>query len=278
MKNRPLIITLIIILSILAIGVIGLLVVLLTNGANFNKFFYNSFNSTSKTIIHDKYYENSFDLIDIKNSLGSVYFLNSTDERIHVVVYGEEELLSIRDDNNLSINYKAKSCFGFCFNQPSSKIEVYVPSNYDKLVKIDNKAGDIKVDDFVSATLKANSDLGDTNIGSVKSLDIVSHAGDIDINTVERLKAKSNLGDITIFKVNEFLDIKSDCGDTEIGYIDIKEYSRIDSNLGDVEIKHTNDIKIFSNINLGDRKINNSNNNSNIVLEINSSCGDIEVN
>lgn len=278
MKNKPLIITLIIILSILAIGVIGLLVILLTNGAKFNRFFNINLNNISKTIIHDEYYENNFELIDIKDSLGDVYFLNSNDERVHVVVYGEEEQLSIRSDDNLTIDYKTKSCFGFCFNQPSSKIEVYVPSTYDKVVRIDNKAGDIKVDDFISATFKINSDLGDSNIGSVKSLDIVSHAGDIDVDTVDRIKAENNLGDIKIFRVNEYLDIENNCGDTEIGYIDIKEDSRIDSDLGDVEIKHTNDIRIISKVSLGDNRVNNSNKNSNITLDIDNSCGDVKVN
>lgn len=278
MKNKPLIITLIIILSILAIGVIGLLVVLLTNGTKFNRFFNINFNFTSKTIIHDEYYENNFELIDIKNSLGDVYFLNSNDERVHVVIYGEEDQLSIRSDNSLTIDYKTKSCFGFCFNQPLSKIEVYVPSSYDKVVKIDNKAGDIKVDDFVSATFKINSDLGDSTIGSIKSLDIVSHAGDIEVDTVERIKAENNLGDIKISRVNEYLDIENNCGDTKIGYIDVKENSRIDSDLGDVEIKHTNDIRIISKVSLGDNRIYNSNKNSNITLDIDNSCGDVKVN
>lgn len=278
MKNRPLIIALIVVLSILTIGVISLLVMLLTNNINFNMFFGKGFYSTSKTIIYDEYYENKYDLININNSLGDVYVLNSGDEKIHVVVYGEEDRLTIKDINNLDISYKAKSCFGFCFNQPSSKIEVYLPSTYDKDINIENNAGDIEIDNFKNASLTINSDLGDTNIGIVKTLDINSHAGDIEVDSVNRIKAKNNLGDIKINKVNEYLDIDASCGDIKIKLVDIKENSRINNSLGDIEVNHTNDIRIDSKVSLGEEKISNNNYKSDIVLKIDNSCGDIEVN
>lgn len=278
MKNKSLIITLIVILSILTIGVIGLLVMLLSNKVNFNIFFGRGLYSTSKTIIHDEYYENEYDLIEIDNSLGDVYVLNSKDERIHVVVYGEEDQLTIRDNNSLDISYKAKSCFGFCFNQPSSKIEVYLPSTYDKDINIENNAGDIEIDSFKNASLTINSDLGDANIGTIKFLEINSHAGDIDVDTVNRIKAVNNLGDIKIVKVTEYLDLDAKCGDIKIESVDIKENSRINNSLGDIEVNRTNDIRIDAKVSLGDEKIRNNNYKSDIILDINNSCGDIEVN
>lgn len=278
MKNKPLIITLIVILSILTIGVVSLLVLLLNNSTSINKFFSNGFYSTSETIIHDQYYENKYDLIDIKNSLGDIFILNSEDEKIHVVVYGDKNQLTIRDSNNLKIDYKSKPCFGFCFNQPSSKVEIYLPSTYDKEINIENKTGDIKIEDFKEAILIVDSDLGDTDIGTVKSLEITSHAGDIEVNKVNRIKAINNLGDINIDKVNEFLDIKADCGDIKIKYVDIKENSKIENNMGDIKINSTNDIRIDAKVSLGEEKVNNSNYKSDIVLNLENSCGNIEVN
>lgn len=278
MKNKSSIITLIVVLSILAIGVIGLLVMLLTNNITFHGLFGNVNFSTSKTIIHDEYYENKYNLIDINNSLGDIYLFNSEDEKIHVVVYGEEDMLSIEDNESLKIKYKGKSCFGFCFNYEAAKIEVYIPTDYDKKIKVENSAGNIKVNDFPSAILDIDSDLGDTKIGNIKELNIVSDAGDIDVNSVNRIKAENNLGDIKIDKVTEYLDIEDDCGDIKIKNIDIKESSRITNNMGDIKIGQTNDIRIESKVSLGEEKVNDSNSKSDIVLDIKNSCGDIEVN
>lgn len=278
MKNKSSIITLIVVLSILAIGVIGLLVMLLTNNIRFHGLFSNINFSTSKTIIHDEYYENRYNLIDINNSLGDIYLFNSEDERIHVVVYGEEDMLSIEDNESLNIKYKGKSCFGFCFNNQAAKIEVYIPTDYDKKIQVENSAGNIKVNDFPSAILDIDSDLGDTKIGNIKELNIVSDAGDIDVNSVNRIKAENNLGDIKIDKVTEYLDIEDDCGDIKIKNIDIKESSRITNNMGDIKIGQTNDIRIESKVSLGKEKVNDSNSKSDIVLDIKNSCGDIEVN
>lgn len=278
MKNKSSIITLIVVLSILAIGVIGLLVMLLTNNIRFHGLFSNINFSTSKTIIHDEYYENRYNLIDINNSLGDIYLFNSEDERIHVVVYGEEDMLSIEDNESLNIKYKGKSCFGFCFNNQAAKIEIYIPTDYDKKIQVENSAGNIKVNDFPSAILDIDSDLGDTKIGNIKELNIVSDAGDIDVNSVNRIKVENNLGDIKIDKVTEYLDIEDDCGDIKIKNIDIKESSRITNNMGDIKIGQTNDIRIESKVSLGEEKVNDSNSKSDIVLDIKNSCGDIEVN
>ncbi len=275
-NNRTLIITLIIILSILAISVIGFLILLLTNKFSFYNFV--NFNQYSDTIIHDEYYDNKFELIDIKNSLGDINIISSEDDQIHVVVYGEEELFSINEDSALSITYKAKSCIGFCFNQPSSKIDLYVPSDYDKKIKIESKAGDIKVSDFELANFDIESDLGDTNIGIVDSLNIIVHAGDMDVDTVKTIEAENDLGDITITKIKEYFDIRNNCGDIEINDVNITKNSKIYNALGDITVKHTNDINIEASVKLGDMDINKNNSKSDIQLEIENRCGDIEVN
>lgn len=276
MKNKPLIITLIVILSVLTVAVIGFLIALLTNKFNFN--FGLDFNHYSDTIILDEYYENKYSLINIKNSLGDVNIIDSEDNKIHIVVYGEEDLLSINEGSSLDIEYQAKACFGFCFNQPSSRIEISIPKDYKEKIKIKSNAGDIDIADFELANIKIEADLGDVKIGNVNDLNITVHAGELDVNRVNRITAKNDLGDLTINHVSEFLDITSNCGDIDISNAMITEDSKLYNALGDITIKNTSDINIDSEVKLGDNNIRKNNSKSDIKLDIENKCGDVEVN
>ena len=48
--------------------------------------------------------------------------------------------------------------------------------------------------------------------------------------------------------------------------------------MGDIKINSTNDIRIDAKVSLGEEKVNNSNYKSDIVLNLENSCGNIEVN
>lgn len=278
-NNRSLIITLIVVLSILVLGIFSLLIFLLTNGNALTNLSHWNVLSPSKELIFDSYYDNHFSSIEVENNLGDINLINSTDDRIHVVVYGDDDdKLTVTDNGTLEIIYNEKPCFGLCFNQRSSKIEISIPASYDKKIVIDNNAGDINIADFSLATFKITSDLGDTNVGTVKDADITNHAGDIEISSVNRIKAINNLGEVSINKVNEYAEIENDCGDIEIKEFNITENSKITNNLGDIEIHHTNKIRIDAKTKLGDNKINQNFYDSDIILEIEDNCGDIEVN
>ncbi len=291
MKNKGLIISLIVVLSIVVIALIVFMVSIIDNKINFRGFTF--INKVSKELILDKTYENKYDSIEIDSSVSDIYVKESTDDRIRVVIYGDEEKLNIVDNTSLKIKLEEKNSIGFNWNLKKNKIEVYLPSSYDKKFLISNDYGDIRVGRFnsefiinedcgdveVSYLKKAtiNNKYGDITIGSVDDVKVVADCGDIEIKTTNNAIVENKYGDISIDRVNNYLDIIDDCGDIEIDNLSITKDSKIKNDYGDIEIGNTNDIYIDAKTDLGDVDINNNYHKSDITLQIKNDCGDIEV-
>ena len=277
-NNKGLIIFIISLLSIVSIGLIVFLVFAIRNKGNFNF----SFNSgVSNNIIFEEKYDNDFSLVDISSDAANVYIKNTNDEQFRVVVYGEKEDLDVNTNNDkLDIDLKAQKCVGFCFNRKIAKIEnkygdIFVEEFAKNVFHIIENAGDVKVSEALK--LYVDNTYGDVEVGTVESSEINLKCGDLEIGTVTELVAVNNYGDIEIKKIKGKFDIKNDCGDIEIDKIDIDSDSSIVSKMGDVEINSTNEIYIKVDHNLGDVDINNNYKNSDITLTINSKLGDVEI-
>lgn len=275
MKNKGLIIFLIILLSISCIFLSLILYLGLSGKFPFN---FGGFNNVSNELVYDKIYEETFDNININTSAAMIEIKNSRDELTTVKIYGDLELLKLDDDKILNINYKSKPCIGLCVNQSIAKIEIYLPNDYEGNIEIENKYGDILLDEFLNSNIKVSSSYGDTTIDGANILDAKSSAGDIEVGIVSKATIENNLGDIKIKKVLSYLDINADCGDIKIDEAIIDTDSYINNSLGDIKIKRTNDIRIDAKTSLGDTKVENNNYKSDIVLKITNSCGDIKVN
>lgn len=285
-------------LSILVILLILFMIFVILNGSkNFINFGITS-DKISNNLIYDKEYENRFDTINIKSDASDIEIKKSIDSNIKVLIYSEEEKLKsidISDDNSLDINLKEKKRFNFFwFNYINSKIEIYIPKDYSKNIKIENSYGNIQIDDFVDSNIDITSDYGDVKIGSANSIkvensygdttikdanivDINNDCGNIEIDSVKSAVLENNLGDIDIKKVYEYIDIENDCGDISIDDISLMKNSTIKSSMGDIEIKNIKDIYIDAKTSLGDVSINNNYHKSDIILKIDNDCGDIEV-
>lgn len=293
MKSKNLTIFIITLSSILIVFLIFILVYLLNNNS---RFYFNFGDTVSDKLVLDETYDTIFDEIKIDSKTSNIEIKNSNNEKIKLVIYGEEEKLEVNKDNNkLNIKTKEKNCIGFCFNRKIFKIELYLPITYDKKLIIDNNYGDVSISEFENMEISAKLSAGDINIEKIKSGKIVNNYGDIKINgyskklditedcgevyvsAVDDIKVTNKFGDIKINKVNNSLNIKDDCGDIKIDELDIKKNSSIHNSLGDITLGSTNDIYIDAKTNLGDTKVNTSNKKSDITLTINNSCGDIEV-
>lgn len=293
MKSKNLTIFIITLSSILIVFLIFILVYLLNNNS---RFYFNFGDTVSDKLVLDETYDTIFDEIKIDSKTSNIEIKNSIDEKIKLVIYGEEEKLEVNKDNNkLNIKTSEKNCIGFCFNRKIFKIELYLPITYDKKLIIDNNYGDVSVSEFENMEISAKLSAGDINIEKIKSgkivnnygdikingyskkLDITEDCGDVYVSAVDDIKVTNKFGDIKINKVNNSLNIKDDCGDIKIDELDIKKNSSIHNSLGDITLGSTNDIYIDAKTNLGDTKVNTSNKKSDITLTINNSCGDIEV-
>ena len=74
------------------------------------------------------------------------------------------------------------------------------------------------------------------------------------------------------------MKIDADAGDVKINTLNITQNSNIEINAGDIKINQTNDIYIDAETDLGETKINNNNDKSEITLKIENNLGDIKVN
>ena len=296
MNNKTLKIILIIFLSILVIGLSVFFVNILTN-KNFRFGHFSFGHKVSNELVFNQEYETIFDIIKIDSKSSDIEIKEGNESKVKVVIYGDKDETNVEIVNNkLNIKSNEKKCIGFCFNMTIAKIEVYLPSSYSGNINIENNYGDVNIGNFDNLILYATLDAGDIKVDSLKTgkiknsygdikisgyskeLNIDQDCGDVEVSEVDRIKLENNYGDINIGKVNEYLQIKEDCGDVEIASLNLKENSSIHNSYGDIKIGSTNEIYINAKTSLGDTKVNNNYQKSDVTLTIDNSCGDIRVN
>lgn len=292
-KNKKLIIFLIILLSVVSVFLIWFMIYIINGNFQLSRF--NFWHKVSNELVFDKIYDNTFSKVYVKSDASDIYFKLSDNNNVRVVVYGEKENTSVVTTNDeLSIITNEKSCIGFCFNSTIAKVEVYLPNNYDKKIEIVNNYGDIQIGDFFNSLIDINEECGDVEVIGGKEVIINNNygniyiskasvakikesAGNVKIDNVDYVEVTNNYGDIKIEKINHYLDLNNDCGDIKLGSINLSENSTIKNNLGDIKIGDTNEIYIIASTDLGKVKINNNYNKAEVTLKIENDCGDIKV-
>lgn len=294
-NNKPLIITLIVILAILTVFLITFFIGIMNSNFQIKNLF-NYFDRESTELVIDETYENTIDKLSIDTDISNIYIKENKDNNIVVKIYGKKNDVKVdSDEDRLSINIKSKPCFGFCINQTLYRIEVYLPSNYNQKILIKNDYGDIDVAKFKEALIEVEADCGDIKVlggNQVKltndygdiTLDEADYAeinqscGNINIGEINKIIAKNDFGDIKVDKVNESVDLENDCGNIEVDELLITDNSQIICDLGDIKIGDTSDIYIDAKVDLGKIDINSNNKKSDITLKVENDCGNILVN
>ncbi len=258
MKNKGLVITMIILLTI----IVAILIVILCLGISGKISFMGFIRAKSKDIVYDEKYETEkIEKISIKSSAGDIKFEESDDKKIRVVVYGEKEnkIDVEQTGNTLKVESIQKSHI-FGFNIRLNDIVIYLPKEYEKEIEIDSDLGDIEIVSLENASIKIEQNCGDINLGKIKNAEI-----------------ENDLGTTEIEEVLNSLNIKSNCGDIKIKKLTLQENSKIENDLGDVKIGETNDIFIDAHCDVGDEKIQKNSRQSEVTLKIDVDCGDIKV-
>ena len=272
-------IILIVFLLLIIIGTSTLFVMLLNGNLRIKGLRFNIGNSYVKEIAIDESYDNKFDMIKINTTSGDINIYESEDENIKLVIHNKKERTTVSTDNNiLNIDVKAKKCNFLCFNPKIAKIDLYIPSSYDKDIKIVTQYGDIKAKSFENANFDIKGNYGDIKINKINNAKLDLDYGDIKIDSVNELIVNSNYGDIEVKEINGYLDINCDYGDVELKTVNLTKNSTIKDDFGDVEIKHINGVYIDAKTDLGDKDIKGNDRTSDITLTIKVDCGDIEVN
>ena len=294
MKNRKWIITLIIILSIIMVALSLFFVDILQNDFKFKGIRIGI--QSSNELILDKTYAEKFNNIVIDSSISEVFIKKSNTENIKAIIYGEKDYTDIETTlDTLNIKVNEKNCLGFCFNQKSAKIEIYLPEAFNGNINLKNDYGDISIAEFLNANIDIKEDCGDVKIlgGNIIKVDnnygdtqiekanvstINEDCGDVIISSVNEVTVKNNYGAIKIKSVNNYLYLENDCGDIELDNINLQKNSYIKDDYGNIKIGNTNELFIDAKTDLGKVKINHNYNKSDVTLKIENDCGDIKVN
>ena len=237
---RAIKILLIVVLSIVTLAITTGLVLVLTGKLDLSNFRIGGI--VSEKLVLDKEYDEYFKTITMNSDAGDMIIKTSDNEKIRVVVYGEEDKTEVTTINNtLNIKTSAKKCNFICFNNTITKIEVYIPEGYNGNIEVDTKYGDIKAD------------------------------------TVANLEADTNYGDIKINKVLEYFELNTNYGDIKIDELIITKDSSANTNYGDIKVGKTNPVNIEADTDLGDTKVNRNYPESNINLKLETNLGDVKV-
>lgn len=232
MKNKKVIITLIVLLVIVIIALTVFFIGLLNHNFKLSSFVFKS--KVSEELVFNETYELDFNEVRIETDASNIEIKQTTDENIQLMIYGKEENMVVDTKNDiLKIKLAAKKCIGFCFNKEISKVELYLPINYDKKITIDSSYGDINIDEFLNANMYIKEECGDVSVigGNIVNVEnnygditiekaniatIEEDCGDIKIGTINEIKAKNSYGDIKINTINHSLDLENDCGDIKV--------------------------------------------------------------
>lgn len=264
MKNKGLIITLIILLVVVIALLVGFLVLCLTGNINFKDGIRIGMKKGDQLIYNEVYDIENVKTIDINQDAGDIIFKNTEENNIRVEVYGEKksdaEVSLISDELKIKFNNGNNGWKFFNFGGISGDIKIYIPSTYAGNIKIKNDAGDIRLANLENSNLDIDCDAGNIKIDKIKGVSVKCDAGNVEIGTI-------------LNKCN----IRVDCGNVDIKKIELKEDSKIKTDAGNIKIDEAEDIYIDANVDLGKCNINSNNRNAEVTLKLNCDLGDINV-
>lgn len=288
MKNKPLIVTNIILLCCIIAGLLTFMILGITNKFDF-------WNFSSNVNISETYQTTDFKsvLVDIKSY--DIYIKEGISEEVNVEVIGREKAkndISVNINNNtLEIKQKGSTaCIGFCFND--SKIVITLSKNNDYIFNIKTTSGNIESNlDFNNESV-ITSTSGDISLNNILKGNIKSTSGDITLKGLNEGSLKSTSGDIEVdyiqnvdlgstsgsIDINRWVGsgyIKTTSGDIEVNSFEITSNTKLESTSGDVDIRLKNDAYIFTETKSGNEKVKTSK--GEYELNIKTTSGDITV-
>ena len=204
----------------------------------------------------EKEYTEVLSGVDIHTSLCNIYFHNSDNGKAKVVICSEPERYAANIEQGV---LKIAIADNQSSQQNVSRIEIYLPAEFENEIKVDNKCGNVTFD---------NAKLIDVNVnqGTVKVVDKVDTAN-----------ISCNLGNIEIGIVENEMQLSNSCGNIAIGYVSLKKDSSARTALGNISIGGNENAKIEAFASLGEVTTNNKYLNSDITLSLSTNTGNISV-
>ncbi len=213
-------------------------------------------------------YEDITKDIVIDNAHGNIEIKQSLDNTIKIEVFSPKNDYAYDTSSNITVTQKDKDYFNFFkfgIILHSPKITLYIPSEYEGTIFIDNNAGEIDIENL-----------------QCKVLEIETNAGKIDLensNITDSVIFRSDVGSINVENTttNDFT-ITTNVGDIDIEHTIINSIN-FDAAIGDIDVQligNPNDYSIDANTTIGDVDIPNSTNGSKLINII-TDTGDIDL-
>lgn len=262
MKNKGLIITLIVILSVIALCLISFLIFALEGKINFTKGIYFDAKKSENILIDEEYDIETIKDIEILLDSGDIKIEESNNAKIKLIAYGEkiEDINVTMTNGKIKIEHLKRKKSWINFQNYKNDMIIYIPTNYAGSIKIKNDYGNINAVGLENSTLDIDSDYGNVKIGRINNAYI-----------------KSDYGNIEVEEILNKCKIEADYGNIKINKISIQEDSNIKADLGNVDIEEINNVYVDAKLDLGKANITGSNRYAEITLKIECDLGNVNV-
>ncbi len=273
MKNKGLLITVIVLLSVIAALLLGLMIYSLAG----NTLSFGIVPRASDKVIYGNSFEKVSDIV-VDSACGDISFGENTDGKVHVTAYGENERdITVNfSDGKLKVDYPQKHRF-FNWSVVKNNIIVSLPSDYENGIKVKSDYGNVDICTLPKASIDVECDYGNMTAGKVKTAVIGNDCGDVEIETVETVQVDVNLGDVRVGSVTKSCDLQNDCGDIIVNEMKISEDSTISDDLGEITVYNAAGICVRAETDLGKLNINQNAPDADVTLTITNDCGNINV-
>lgn len=313
-KNSIIALLCILITIILALTTFLIYSIVNIKSPNFT-FFTNIVGNNTNTIVKEQSYTiDGKDQININLISSDIEIKVKDQEELEIKQYSSknlEEKYLFKENNNesqINIEEEFNRKFIFAIFTPNIRYEIIIPKKYQENIdvntisgdieftpqntnliyknfKLSSTSGDILLKDNLKTnnmTLKTVSGEIDTNNIDTKELLITSTSGDITLEKIEtkNSKIKTISGSIEIESITGKIKANTVSGDVDINNLLVTNNSSITTTSGDIDIKidETSTCIINTKTVSGDvDSINNTGKDSNLVLELKTTSGDISI-
>lgn len=273
MKNKGLLITVIVLLSVIVVLLLGFMVYSLAG----NTLSFGVVPRVAGEVIFDNSFEGVTD-IDVISDCGDISFKENNDGKVHVIAYGENERdITVNfSDGKLTIDYPQKQRL-FNWNVVKNNIVISLPSDYENNIKIEADYGNVEMCALPKASIIADCDYGNIAIEEVKTADISNNCGNVNIKKAETAKVDVDYGRLEIGTVTHRCDLYNDCGDILVESLLITEDSTISDEYGKITVRNAPGVCVDAKTDLGKLNINQNDPKADVTLTITNDCGDVNV-
>lgn len=128
----------------------------------------------------------------------------------------------------------------FVFFSSNLKLDVYIPADYNKDIKLVSASGDINVNDYKLNKLQCNLSSGNLKMNNINAdtFNYLSSSGDLkaDKLTTNTTTLDSSSGSININEFSGDLTAENSSGDTSIEYADFNNNINVHSSSGEIAL------------------------------------------